>query len=294
LQTTTATTPLSVASYTVPDGAPLAATAKFTYVGGGASNTTPALPSDFLTGQDYNFQATFVTDLNPGGADPLIPSLQGVPGVQLSGTATTVGAFDIYITNDQMNAPSGVYGNNPDYTIVVGSTVYQAENGISNDLTGRIVDDVMAGMVFGWAGNPTDIAAHAAATGTTLPAGIFTESMIGDLGTGKYLYLISLMDSPETLVDWLGSGITSNADFYDIYASAVASQSTAYGTGFEDRLQGELQPIFFWSVTDAPPGSENIGDGYVYITIVPEPATLGLLGLAALAGLVLRLRRKSA
>ena len=293
LQTVTATNPLKVASYDVPAGAPLEGVAQFTYVGGGATNTSPALPAGFLTGQSYDFDATFVTDLNPGGADALIPLLAGKAGVHLTGSAGSVGAFDIYITEDQLNASAGIYGSNPNYVVTFGGQAYDASTGISNDLTGRIVGDLLAGIVFGWADNSTDIASHATATGTSIPAGVFTESAIRELGTGKYFYLLSLMDTPEKLAQWLGAGISSNPDYYDVYASTLASRTTAYGTGFGDRLQGAVEPIFFWPVTDAPVGFENLGNGYIEITLVPEPGTsmLVLLGCVALA---LRRRRPSA
>ena len=292
LQTATATNPLKVASYDPPAGAPLEGI-DFTYVGGGHINTSPALPASFLTGQSYDFDARFVTDLNPGGADALIPQLAGKAGVHLSGSAGAVGAFDIYITNDQLNAPSGIYGSNPDYVVVYSGQAYDAATGISNDLSGRIVGDMLAGMVFGWADNATDIASHASDTGTTLPSGVFTESAIRDLGTGKYFYLLSLMDSPEKLAQWLGAGISSNSNYYDVYASTLASRTTAYGTGFGDRLQGTVEPIFFWPVTGAPVGFENIGNGYIEITLVPEPATSTLLLFGCLA-LALRRRQASA
>lgn len=291
LQTVTATNPLKVASYDVPAGAPLEGIAKFTYVGGGASNTTPALPASFLTGQSYDFDATFVTDLNPNGQDALIPQLAGKAGAHLSGSAGSVGAFDIYITGDQLNAPTGIYGNNPNYVVVFGSQVYDASTGISNDLTGRIVGDLLAGIVFGWGDNGTDISIHASDTGTTLPSGVFTESAIRDLGTGKYFYLLSLMDTPEKLAQWLGAGISSNPDYYDVYASTLASRTTAYATGFGDRLQGAVEPIFFWPVTDAPVGFDNIGNGYIEITLVPEPATSTLLLFGCLA-LAMRRRQR--
>ncbi len=283
LQAVTATNPLKVASYDVPAGAPLEGTAKFTYVGGGFSTITPVLPAGFLTGQSYDFDAKFLTDLNPNGQDVLIPQLAGKAGAHLSGSAGSVGAFDIYITEDQLNAPTGIYGSNPNYVVVFGGQVYDASTGISNDLTGRIVGDLLAGIVFGWASNGANISSHASGTGTTLPSGVFTESTIGELGTGKYFYLLSLMDTPEKLAQWLGAGISSNPDYYDVYASTLASRTTAYGTGFGDRLQGDVEPFVFWPVTGAPAGFDDIGNGYIEITLVPEPTTSTLLLFGCLA-----------
>ncbi len=288
------TSPISVASYKVPVGEPLS-TVLFGYSGGGI----PVDPFDplFLIEQDYSFTATVMDDLNPGGANARIPGLAGIAGVKLHGAggtygATTgTGAFDIYIQQSDLDAPTGIYGNNPAYTVdwtgrpVLdgGPIAFPASTGIVDDLTGRIVGDLLAGITFGWTGNATNIANHATATSFDLPTDI-TEERIGDLGTGKYFYLLSLQDSTAKLAEWFGSGISATPDFYDTYGNAFAADTTAYTMPFGDRLQGSVTPSIWWDAAGLA-GQ----DGYLEITLLPgayaapEPASVSLLLSAWLA-----------
>lgn len=283
--------PIPVASYTVPAGQPLASV-DFGYVGGGVA-VDPYDPT-FLLAQDYAFTAHFVSDLNPGGANPRLPHLEGIPGIELSGTggpygATTgTGEFDIYIEKTDFDAPAAVYGNNPVYTVDWsgrpamdgGPIAFPASTGIVNDLTGRIVGDLLAGITFGWAGNDTDLATHAMATATTLPD-VFTESRIGDLGTGKYFYLLSLQDDTVDLAEWFGSSISSTPDYYDTYGDAFAADTTAYTMPFGDRLQGSLTPSIWWE--NSTLGAQH---GYIEIKLLPGAYTVPEPGSTLLSGSV--------
>jgi hypothetical protein len=168
---------------------------------------------------------------------------------------------------------------------------FPKSTGIVNDLTGRVVGDLLAGMTFGWAGNTTDIATHAASTSTTLPD-LFTETRVGDLSTGKYFYLLSLPDTTADVAEWFGSSISSTPDYYDTYGSAFAADTTAYTMPFGDRLQGSVTPSIWWEVSTF---SEQ--NGYVEITLkpgaygAPEPASASLM-LGAGATLVALARRR--
>jgi len=71
-------------------------------------------------------------------------------------------------------------------------TTAYSTTGIVNDLGGRIVGDLMAGMVFGWSKSTLNIADQATATGTNLYGTIFSSTTVGGLSTGEYFFLLSL------------------------------------------------------------------------------------------------------
>jgi hypothetical protein len=81
----------------------------FGYAGGGCSTYTNQAPN-MLNEQDYDYQANFTSNLNPGGNTTLtaLGIGNGTAGVHLTGNLTSVGPptcspFDIYITKNQMN-----------------------------------------------------------------------------------------------------------------------------------------------------------------------------------------------
>ncbi|MCA9017530.1 MAG: hypothetical protein KDA77_19560, partial [Planctomycetaceae bacterium] len=164
LQTTTATSPLKVCSYTSPSSTGIPPSyalsgALFGYSGG--ITYTPQAPG-FQTGQTYNTTATFTTNLNPNN-DPVLSGqgiTNGTAGVKISGTGSVTGAFSIYITQTNLNAGTGIYGNNPPYVVVYsesGAETAYSTTGIQNDLGGRVVGDLMAGIVFGWSASTVNI-----------------------------------------------------------------------------------------------------------------------------------------
>lgn len=269
---------IPVASYVPPTTSPLSGK-QFWYVGqSGNSGTTPTLPSSFMNPALYSFTATFVADLNPNGTANPVAALQGVAGAHLigflsqpSGSALSVpsGTVSIYVTDASLNSPSGLYGNNPNYWVVYNNTAYYANNGISYDVTGRIVGSFCAGFTFGWVNNQTSLTSQATATGFVLPAD-FTEATVGAIPVEKYLALLSLQTTTKGIGNWIGAGISTNANTYDVYANAgIAAGSNPYFTGFQDRLQGNQEPIFFWPVGTAPKGYQPIGQGYILIELLP-------------------------
>lgn len=255
LQTITATSPLNVCSYTSPaTGIPSSFALSGALFGYSGAPAIPGQAANFNQAQGYTTTATFVTDLNPSGSSTLsnlgIPA--GTPGVDISGSGTVAGSFNIYITNANLNAGTGIYGNNPPYVVAAtGGTAY-ATNGIVNDLGGRIVGDLMAGMVFGWAASTLDIASQATATNTNLYGTTFSSSTVGGLMTGELFFLLSLAGAQGTLTDWIGPSLDSTTDHYDQYLYAIAANSDAYGSGFTDRLQGYSNPDTYWYTANPP------------------------------------------
>ena len=310
----TAGTSLNVSSYYSPNTTPLVPyalnNALFGYSGAPAiSGQAP----NFDQMQGYVTSAVFMNNLNPTG-DPTLTSLgigNGTAGVVISGNGTTItgggtpaSAFQIYITQTNLNAGTGIYGSNPGYVVVQGTpgnyTTSYVTTGIVNDLGGRIVGDLMAGMVFGWSNSTASIAAIAAASGTDLTGTSFTTDILGNLSTGEYFFLLSLAGAQGKLNAWLGGAIDPNSNNYDVYLAAIAANSAAYGSGFTDRLQGYMCPDTYWFTADPPAFPDGSGNcetvGYVELSIggVPEPSTVALLLIAGAVGAGAVIRRRKA
>ena len=270
-------TTLSVASYTTAkEHSQLPANTLFGFAGSPSSS----IAASWSLGQNYTLTAQALTDLNPNGTNTRIPSLEGIPGIKMSGSGTSVDSFDIYITNDNLNDQTGIYGANPPYTVdwlgaTPSATAYELD-GIQNDLSGRVVGDLLAGFNFGWAGCVTTVTVHAKATNTAsnLSGTIFDSTTnhnlggtaIGKLSTGQFFYLLSLQPSTVDIAKWFGESIQPDKPtFYNNYASDFQALTQCYNMAFTDRLQGQSDPDMFFT-----PGEDN----YVKITLLPGAYTV--------------------
>ncbi|WP_339730572.1 hypothetical protein [uncultured Gimesia sp.] len=280
LQKSTKTKPLKVCSYTSPaTGIPASyalSGALFGYSGG--KTYSPQAPN-FATAQSYNTQARFKTNLNPDSNPVLIGAgiTNGTSGVKISGTGSQTGAFSIYIKETDLNAGTGIYGNNPPYVVTYHEMkdAYSTD-GIENDLGGRVVGDLMAGMVFGWSASTVNIESHAAETSTQLYGTNFSSTTVGGLMTGELFFLLSLAGAQGKLTDWIGSELDSDSDDFDPYLYAIAQNSDAYGSGFTDRLEGYLNPDTYWYTANPPaiPGGGSYETvGFVNL-ILGQPTTV--------------------
>ncbi len=312
---------------------------------------------NMFNGQNYDFSANFVSDLYASAtpqqqaefdANPAwgITATSQTSGVILSGSTTAVGGdeptppFTLFITNAELNKSTGIYGSNPKYIVIPETVVpsgpgafvsYQTE-GIHNDVTGRIVGDLMAGMVFGWAGSTVKVAdvfnaqfapgtattdlwealvTSMAAYGTTLDA----DTTFGELTTGQYFMMMSLGASNGIaegtpgdfpVMAWTGAAIARDATAFDEYTALLLGLTQGYGTGFGDRFNGLLNPDTTWYSVN--PGGAVVNPvtglpfqtlGYGAITLlapapVPEASTLSLslVLLSGGVGLWWRQRRK--
>lgn len=301
---------LTIGSYSVPTGQPLASVLYgFSAVPAGPAGELPSSPFNtntvtlsgptpstttdpsnvFLAAQSYSLTATFMADLNPGGANTRISSLgsygipAGTPGVKISGyggasgaaTSTTTGDFDIYITSAQLNAASGIYGANPAYVVdwTGNATPAAVATVNTNSLADRVVGDLMAGITFGMVGSSAQIGATMTSTGTTANFAntqwsSTTKTTISGLSTGEYFYLLALQQTPAQFAGWVGSGIQSDSDFYDVYGNAFQSLTQAYAFAYSDRINAStaLDPDLFYSGgSSAPP----IDDIYIELELLP-------------------------
>lgn len=276
LQTITAATPLKVCSYTSPStGIPAQyalSGALFGY--SGAASIAGQAPG-FDKQQDYDTGATFTTNLNPKNSAPLnnVGITPGTPGVLITGTGTVTGTFSIYITQDNLNAGTGIYGNNPPYVVQYssnGTEVAYATSGIVNDLGGRVVGDLMAGMVFGWSASTVNITKQATATNTNLYGTTFSSDTVGGISTGELFFLLSLAGAEGKLTEWIGASLDSSSDHYDQYLYAIALNSDAYGSGFTDRLQGYSNPDTYWYTANPPaiPGGSGNYETVGFVNLI--------------------------
>lgn len=330
----TTATVLNVSSYQVPVGTPplpgtLFGFSDVSYKAAQAyspfnpdNSASSADPNNlFLKGQSYNMTATFKSDLNPTGDANLAGQgiTQGTSGVVLTGTGSSVGSVTIYITNTELNKVTGLYGGNPQYTIMwtpttgpdAGVTQYITQHG-SNNLVDRIVGDLSAGANWGWAASTTTVAQQAAKTGTTakLAGSIFDSTQPGNiantpinqLSTGQYFYLLSLQGGNKGVAQWSGSAIDDNPLFYNTYSSDGASFTDSYTLSYSDRLQGNGSP----DISYTPQGAEStvpLDQLYInvtlqpgsYIVTTPEPGTWAflVLGLGFISAYSFLCRRKA-
>jgi len=267
----TKATKLSVASYTTLQDHPQIPLGTLFGFSGSPSSDIAALWS---VKQSYSLTAEALADLNLNGLNPRIPSLKGVPGIKISGKGSSVGMFDIYITNTDLNAQTGIYGANPSYTVdwidAPPSATAYLQNGIQNDLSGRVVGDLLSGFNFGWAGCDITVTNQAKATGTTTniagtvfdpTTGTLGDMQIGQLSTGQFFYLLSLQPNTADIAKWFGASIQlSQPTWYNNYASDFQALTDCYNMAFTDRLQGQSDPDMFFTPSD---------DNYVKITLLP-------------------------
>lgn len=269
---------------------------------GWENNQTYTSTTQFVANMSTNLSEDQKTALQASFTEKGFGSITG-PGAIITGSGGSSGPFTIFIPQAILNASTGIYGNNPGYIVQIGNTTYTyASNGIQNDLGGRVVGDLVAGMVFGWSNSNVNITDHATATGTNFYGSTFSALTLGELSTGEYFYLLSMAAAQGKLSDWIGSSADINPENYDIYLAAISANTDAYASGFTDRLQGPASPDIFWYTANAPANPYEAGEnfeniGYIEFTLenfssIPEPSTWALLGLGGVA-LYLSHRRRA-
>lgn len=304
---------LNISSFTPPGGQRLAGTI-FGYAGTQAGQGTTPFPADtgnlFLQNQSYNMNATFKSNLTAGLSGTEIAALSGQgitgssSGVIISGSGGSVGSFDVFVTDSQLDNINGIYGANPSYVAYWNGTAVSTVN--SNNLMDRVVGDLMADLNFGLATNGETVLGHAGNTSTTtnLNNSIFASGnasanlTIGNLSSGQFFYLLSLQGNNTDIAKWVGSSIQINPEFYNSYSGAFATQTDAYTFAFSDRIQGGLNPDVFYNPLNSSSALDNM---YVEITLnpgnftytpAPEPSTVALVMALGASGLVLLRKRK--
>ncbi len=204
------------------------------FVGTGVQPT-----SDVATQQQiYNFLATFSGNATTGNVTLVSMPNSGnstTPGFPGVGNSTT-----IVISNADLNSQNGIYGNNVPYSINGGPKT----NGITNDVYGRVVGDLLAGLSFGYVGSTVPFAT---ATGNTTIGNLTSTQwwaggetgnpvLIGD-GTGA---TVSWLETPAGQGIYFGGAQPNHADYYNGYAASLVPYTPAYGFPLQDRLGNNL------------------------------------------------------
>ncbi len=178
--------------------------------------------------QTYNYEVTF----NNSG-DALMTAQAGSGDGQAAGIAGSrqgngVGLKDIKILYTDLNGGTGIYGNNPKYTIVQDN---EETDGIENDFYGWVVGDLLAGLSWGFPGSPVKFNATYA-----------KNLVIGDMDSVKWYggidedgttYSTSL--SPAGVGTSFGKAQNDISSNYHTYATALKNISASYGFGLQDR-----------------------------------------------------------
>jgi hypothetical protein len=249
------------------------ATIKGVFSGVGTQPTgdvnTQAQTYDFLaTFNSTTQQVTLVAQSDSGnGSDVSIPAGQQGPGVGNTATIT--------IDYSVLNAPTGIYGANPSYTVVNPTNPYNGGNptsGIVNDVYGRVVGDLCGGLDFGFIGSTTAFDATSIGGSASQAIGALSSTQWWGGGNGSGATFVM----PGATTTYPNSGtpaiqgvyfskVQSNALYYDPYANALASLTTGYSFPFGDRLGNDL--LYMDNASTPTPS------GYLLVTINPDAAS---------------------
>ena len=194
-----------------------------TYVGTGnqpsGNPPTQAQSYDYTATFDDKGNVTLVCNSDSGnGSAPGVPAAQQGPGVGVTDNIT--------IKFSDLNAATGIYGCNTPYTL--GTNKPTA--GITNDIYGQVVGDLLAGLNFGYVGSKTlfngkEIGSMASTEwwGGIMPDGTAVTSEATPGGQGVYF-----------------SGVQNNPLDYNSYAGSIDTLTTGYGFPLQDRLGRNL------------------------------------------------------
>ncbi|WP_160114053.1 IPT/TIG domain-containing protein [Aquimarina sp. AU119] len=219
-----------------------------TYVGTGhqpsGTPSTQAQSYDYTASFDTQGNVTLVPNTDSGnGYAPGVPTVQQGPGV-----GTTGG--NIVITFDDLNDKTGIYGCNSPYTL--GSN--PKTTGITNDVYGQVVGDLLAGLNFGYVGST--------AKSNNVPIGSLssTEWWGGIMPDGTVISFSSTPGGNNIYFD----GAQSDSKNYNSYAGSISLLTSGYGFPLQDRLGHNLLTMN----TASDPNAYLV----VWVDILPTPA----------------------
>ncbi|KAB1441783.1 beta-1,3-glucanase family protein [Pseudodesulfovibrio senegalensis] len=211
-----------------------------------------------LQQQTYDFDATF----DAGGGVTLVANTGSGNGraaciptspVDLQGDG--IGDdVSIRIEFSEMNAIYGIWGNNPKYTVTQDGVEQPQTAGITNDVYGWIVGDLMAGTCFGFVGSTTD----------------FNGTAIGDMDSADWWGGVrtdgTRLDTANTPAgqDIVFEEVQSDERCYHNYAATLLHLTPAYGFPLQDRLDKNLMTYNAWTDQNA----------YMQLTINPDTVAI--------------------
>lgn len=208
------------------------------------SGNPPSFANKSVQQQSFMFNATF-----GAGGDVTLASLPGSGNGTLAGNCTTVDTegpgvgenVNITLTFGDLNSAVGIYGNNPAYTVDWGNGTVDNTSGIVNDISGRVVGDLLAGISWGFVGSEV----------------LFNGKQIGNMSStlwwghanmpddGRY---INFADTPAGQGYGFAKAQPNEPLNYDRYAASFSAYTPAYGFALQDRGGNNL--IAFNTDTD--------------------------------------------
>ncbi|WP_432735763.1 hypothetical protein [Maridesulfovibrio sp. FT414] len=221
-------------------------------VGGQPANKLGAgivLPNATYQAQSYDYLVTFD---QYGNATMTAQSGSGngtCLGIDAVNRGEGVGPKDINILFSDLNAATGIYGNNVPYKV---AGTANRTTGVVNDFYGWVVGDLLAGLSWGLPGSTVNFTSD---NGTVSHIGNMTSvQWYGGRTESGYTYSVPL--SP------VGRGYTyaraqpGNPTNYHTYAAALKGMTGAYGFGLQDRSG---QTLINFNRVDHPTAYLEIG-----------------------------------
>jgi len=250
--------------------------------GSGDTADFPGQP-ERLNSQFYNYHVKIEAD---GGATFTPQSDSGVPNSNCGGIATKssdnivhgIGnQGSITITAAALKDINGIYGCDPIATVsyadpVTGQMITPAAGKAGNDVFGRIIGDLTAGLNYGYPGSTYVF------TSTYFPTGEQIGKMDSQYWWGHTSDKDTGAEIPSAQTpagqDKAFSVVQSNPKYYNTYADGLLPYTTGYGFAYQDRASKNL--LFFNVQQDA--------NAYLRVTVNPDgaPTTTGATDLLLL------------
>lgn len=193
--------------------------------------------------QYYDLHVTF------SATDPAM-TMTGNTYTDSSESTPVIQGLNIQSTLANLNAVTGIYGNAAAFTWTSTTPMTTFANGTAstsgsetasaNDVLGRIVGDILAGLSMGYPGS-TFGAANA--------SGVWWEHPEKAFGAAQ-----------------------SNANYYNTWAAALQPLTSSYGLGYEDRFGQNLLSFANGTVTGYT-GAQTVANSYLKVTLSADTGT---------------------
>ena len=191
----------------------------------------PPWSNPALQAQSYDFNATFDRQGNVTLSPNLGSGNGQAPGVPVAKRGQGVGATTkMHVAFAALNVVTGIYGCNPAYSLSTGPSF----PGITNDVWGEVLGDLVAGLNFGFVGSTMSF-------GSTTVGQLASTQWWGNgyMPDGTYVHPST---TPAGNKVYFG-GVQATASNYNSYAASLAPLTTGYGFPLGDRLGRNLLAI---------------------------------------------------
>jgi autotransporter-associated beta strand protein len=236
---------------------------KSVHISGPFAGTGPQPSSNStLSSQTYDFTGNFTaSSISVPGANASVNATFSNGGIVLNSTSLSGNGTNpqapgigdnvaIYISNADLNSQAGIYGNNmPFYVSYNGSAAVYYE-ALPNDVFGRAVGDLLAGLSFGYVGSNKTFTFNG--NNTTIGQLASTQWWANGQGGGNLTMpdgsTVSWEETPAGNSIYFANAVTGNntygqPTFFNAYASSLVSPdylTPAYGFPLQDRLGNNL------------------------------------------------------